>query len=292
MTGSLSHSASGTMLQASLTKTVLSRSSPSLVTAASFNLRDFSKARKRIPGEPDDVVAKIKTKLVANLQEIDLIGGNGEHRKKMAEKEFERRRIEEAEQKAFEKKREAERRRRQQVAEERRRKQQQEEEAARLEKEEKKRKIEEEIRRERMAREEEKRLAREEAERQRIARLPKPCKVCSGTGACQGCGGLGYVYGTYLVSAMNVGPRSTQDYGRLVQGCTSCGGYKQGVRGEMLKGSGQCTTCSGTGLIWPKFDDAGPNTISPKKFHPAARSEATADMSSLLNKDEGQLRQI
>eukprot|EP00929_Paragymnodinium_shiwhaense_P003448 TRINITY_DN103987_c0_g1_i1.p1 TRINITY_DN103987_c0_g1~~TRINITY_DN103987_c0_g1_i1.p1 ORF type:complete len:285 (+),score=83.58 TRINITY_DN103987_c0_g1_i1:110-964(+) len=279
MTPRLSHSASGPcVLQATLTKTVLSRSSPSLVTAASFNLRAFSASRKRIADDKDDPIILQKAQLTTALQEIDLIGGNGRWRQKMAEAEFERRRLEEEERKAMEQRKEAERRRRIKVAEERRRQQQQVEETARFEKEEKKRKVREEIEAERQRRETEKRLAREEAERQRIARLPKPCKTCTGSGACQCCGGSGHVYDTYLVSSMNVGPRTTQDFGRLLQGCPACGGYKQGVRGVLLKGTGKCTTCTGTGKIWPQIDDC----TSPSKRFPTHRAEAVADMSTLL----------
>eukprot|EP00927_Polykrikos_kofoidii_P012357 TRINITY_DN15326_c1_g1_i1.p1 TRINITY_DN15326_c1_g1~~TRINITY_DN15326_c1_g1_i1.p1 ORF type:complete len:274 (+),score=69.76 TRINITY_DN15326_c1_g1_i1:111-932(+) len=249
-----------------LTQTGLSRSSPSLVTAAAFNLRDFSLSRKKLSlGRP----ASVTTFRTDQLEEIDLLGGNGGWRQRKARDEFERRRVEEEQRRYEQLKRETEKRRRGQAKEERRRKQQQEEENARLEKEKKKRDAEEERRRLKREQEERERLRKEEEENDRRRRLPTTCQTCDGSGICQACEGKGHVFGLYLVQQVGH-VESTQDYGKLMQGCTTCGGYMQGTRGALLQGSGKCPPCDGLGKIWPKIDDLR----SPKSRHLHFRSDA------------------
>eukprot|EP00928_Gymnodinium_smaydae_P011783 TRINITY_DN14313_c0_g1_i1.p1 TRINITY_DN14313_c0_g1~~TRINITY_DN14313_c0_g1_i1.p1 ORF type:complete len:316 (-),score=68.35 TRINITY_DN14313_c0_g1_i1:62-886(-) len=236
-----------------LSRTSLSRSAPSLVQAAGFNLRDFSLGRKKIvPDRPSS--ASRNGPQPHLLGEIDLIGGNGRWRQRLAEQEFERRRIEAEERRAEEERQEKERRARQKRREERMRRQQEEEERQRLEEAERKRAIKEE--RERSAREaaERERLRREEEEREWQARQPKICEACDGSCICQTCQGKGVVFGMFLVPSIFSKQQQQQagkDMGKLVQGCLACGGLWQGVRGEVAKGSGMCLPCAGYGKIWP-----------------------------------------
>jgi len=246
----------------------LSRSSPSLVTAAAFNLRDFSQSRKKIGyGERPESAGTSALRLKReHLEEIDLIGGNGRWRQRKAETEFDRRRMEEEAKRAEEEKRQKKTQQRQQMKEARQRKQQKEEEKQRIENEDKRRIAREEREAAKLAEEEERRKYEVEEERQRIMRLPKTCQTCTGGGHCQVCGGAGHVYAMYLVTEVKTHAPS-QDYGKLIQGCTHCGGYRQGIRGDLLKGSGKCPPCGGMGKIWPDIDGKEKSTHLRRRGH-------------------------
>mmetsp|Transcript_10227 Transcript_10227/g.30771 ORF Transcript_10227/g.30771 Transcript_10227/m.30771 type:complete len:273 (-) Transcript_10227:13-831(-) len=242
-----------------LWKSFDTRSSPALVTAASFNLRDFSLTRSKIPdpNKPDGI------KRIASFDKIDLIGGNGRWRQQRAKEDFERRRIEEEEMLRQERLRQAEKERRRAIRVEMRRRAKEEEERKRHEEEERQlqeRRERERQRQEHQERERQRRLE-EEAERQR--RMPKTCLTCNGSGTCQACAGKGFLFATFLVSTVNTD--SLQEYGRAMQGCQGCGGCKQGIRGPMVKGAGKCAECCGYGKIWPDLDVASPKSaMSPK----------------------------
>lgn len=245
------------MAQQTLRKTGLSRSSPSLVTAAAFNLRDFSTSRSKVKLEPPppDPLHKAKS-----LEKIDLIGGNGRFRQRQAEEEFERRRIEEEERLLCEKQAEAQRQRKQAARlEQRRRVQEDEDRRRRMEEA---RKLEEQLHKKRLREKEQERerlrKAHEASERER--RAPKTCQTCSGSGVCQLCNGAGIQFALHLVS--HVTSASLKDFGKTQQGCTDCGGCRQGIRGELKKGSGKCNQCMGYGKITPTIIDDEPT--SPK----------------------------
>mmetsp|Transcript_25397 Transcript_25397/g.70696 ORF Transcript_25397/g.70696 Transcript_25397/m.70696 type:complete len:283 (+) Transcript_25397:89-937(+) len=244
-----------TLSKTGFTKTGFSRSSTSLVAAAAFNLRDFSASRKKLATDrPSSETASRR----APYGEIDLVGGNGKWRQRRAEEDFERRRLEEQQRQREEQRREAERRRNMELAEARRRRLLEEEEQRRLEEQERKRL--EQLQREREIREREEqerlRLLEEESERQR--RRPKTCETCGGSAVCQTCSGDGYVYVMYLASEVDWRGRQNDDtdFGKLQQGCTSCGGYEQGVRGELQTGCGKCAACGGAGKIWPQIEQS------------------------------------
>jgi len=226
----------------------------SLMTAATFNLRDFSKKRgKGLSSDerPDSGGASKR----APYEQIDLIGGNGHWRQVKAEKDFERRRIEDENQRREQVKQEAERSRRKQMKEDRIRRQVEEEERKRFEAQEKKRATQEEKERLEFERQERERLRKEADHADWLRRQPVTCETCAGEASCQVCEGKGHVYGIYLVSTVvhSTAPPE-KDFGKLVQGCTNCCGLVHGVRGDLQKGSGKCPPCGGTGKIWPIFE--------------------------------------
>jgi len=249
-------------MQRSLSSSGLSKSSPSLVTAAAFNLRDFSLSRKKIGPDPS---MHEPLRKVASYEKIDLIGGNGSWRQRKAVLDFERRRVEEEELKRQERLREMEQQRRRAERREQRRKVKEREETKRREEEQ--RQLEEGRQRElvRQQQQESARLRRQEEEAERQRRMPVQCTVCEGSGTCQTCSGKGHLYATHLVSSVSTG--SLMQYGRNLQGCTNCGGCRQGIRGDLQKGVGKCPECCGLGKIWPHLDsEAGSpkSMLSPK----------------------------
>mmetsp|Transcript_119273 Transcript_119273/g.210710 ORF Transcript_119273/g.210710 Transcript_119273/m.210710 type:complete len:278 (-) Transcript_119273:148-981(-) len=223
----------------------LSRSSPAL--AAAFNLRQYAEEHQHVPPSRPRSTGKI-----IPIEKIDLLGGNGRWRQRKATEEFERRRLEELERMRLEKIRQEERRRKQAEIAERKRRHQIEEE--RRWQEEREQKRQDQLMREKAKREaeEKERLRREEEERERLRRLPKTCETCDGTGKCQVCMGKGFYFSMYLVN--KVDEDTLLDFGRQLQGCGNCGGYAQGITGEVKKGTGKCPACNGTGKIWPVID--------------------------------------
>jgi len=201
------------------------------------------------------LISRPPREVEVSLEEIDLLGGNGSWRKRRAEVEFERRRIEEEEQARLQRLRRQEQRRRREEQDERARREQellqqrrrQELERIRLEKEERERRRLKEL--------EEARLLREEAERQRLANLPITCQACSGTGLCQTCFGKGTVFGMFL--APQVAPKAQLNYGKFLQGCTACGGTSKNILGRAMRaadhGDGRCAKCRGVGKVRPNL---------------------------------------
>lgn len=230
----------------------LSRSSPAL--AAAFNLRQFAEMHNHIPSadRPSSASTFSRPGKVIPIEKIDLLGGNGRWRQRKAEKEFERRRAEEQEKRRQDKIREEERRRKQAHLAERKRQHQLEEERRWQEEREQKRL--EQLERERKKREEEERerQRREDEERERLRRQPKTCEICEGSGKCTACMGKGFYFSMFLVN--KVTKETLLDYGRKLQGCMTCGGYPQGVVGDLQKGTGLCPNCHGRGMVWPVID--------------------------------------
>lgn len=173
------------------------------------------------------------------LELIDFLGGNGSWRQRKAEVEFERRRVEEEEQKRIERKRREELRRRREEDERKRLITEEEDRQRWREERERRRREEEEQARRKREEEDQKRLRLEEEERQRLARQPRQCKVCHGDGKCTTCHGKGYVSSMFLSQkveeetpgsyCLNRVCKSTINYGRLHQGCESCGGIAKGA---------------------------------------------------------------
>ncbi|CAJ1390398.1 unnamed protein product, partial [Effrenium voratum] len=227
----------------------LSRSSPCIVAA--HNLRQWSLDRYRLVPE-----RKSSEPNFAHLDRIDLIGGNGRWRQKRAEEEFARRAIEE-EKKLRELQEAEEKRRQRKLAFQARRRRQQEEEDRRR-KEERERQRQETVRMEELRRIEEQRdrVRREQEEKEWLARQPKPCEVCSGSGKCVACLGVGTNPALFLAS--ECGYKTPKDYGRRPQGCDGCYGFKQNLLAELKKGTGRCPNCDGWGKIRPDIDLTSP----------------------------------
>jgi len=226
-----------------------SRSAPSLLAAAT-NLRGFSLQRGKIPApEERPSSATVWAKKREEFGQIDLIGGNGRWRQRLAEEVFERVREEDVKERARLADLEAKRARRAAQREEVRRKYQEEEDAKWRSEQERKRKEKEEIEEERRELERKEHERKEQIRKEIEKRQPKPCETCDSTGVCHVCNGVGGIFSTFLVKEVN--GQCSQDYGRRMEGCTACGGCKQGIRGELQKGSGKCAKCGGLGKIWP-----------------------------------------
>mmetsp|Transcript_44705 Transcript_44705/g.54731 ORF Transcript_44705/g.54731 Transcript_44705/m.54731 type:complete len:258 (+) Transcript_44705:60-833(+) len=226
-----------------------SRSSPCIVAA--HNLRQYSLGRKRIvlerkSSEPD----------FSHLDRIDLIGGNGRWRQKRAEDEFARRAVEE--EKRLREQQEAEEKRRQRKLEIKARKRRQQEEEERRREEERERQRLEHVRFEELKQieQEKERMRKEMEEKEFQARQPKPCVVCSASGKCIGCSGSG-TNSTLFLAAM-VDRYNNKGYGRRMQGCDGCFGFKQNMMAELKKGTGRCPNCDGWGKIRPDIDVTSP----------------------------------
>lgn len=227
----------------------VSRSAPTL--AAAFNLRQYSEGRKRIAPERPASTGKL-----IPLEEIDVIGGNGRWRQRKAKVEFERRAIEEAEEKRQQKLLEAERVRRKAMIEKKRKQQAEEEEKRRREERDRQRRDAEEKERKRNEAEEKKRLERELAEQEWLRRQPKTCEVCNGCTKCKKCFGVGYTFSMFLVGKVD---RDTLfENGRLMEGCEECGGYKQNLLADLKPGSGKCANCLGVGKVTPVIEPMSP----------------------------------
>lgn len=219
--------------------------------AAAFSLRQYSMERKRIAPE------KTSSTPTLRMEEIDLLGGNGRWRQRKAETDFKQREIEEIERLRLQKIQEEARRKRKMELEAKRRRQLQEEENQRRAEREKEQREREEREEARRIQEEKERLQAEEEERERQARAPKTCETCAGSGRCVKCEGKGHLFAMFLVpSGANALWKKDQkmDFGRSVQGCDECGGYRQNLLGELRKGSGDCAACDGVGKITPKID--------------------------------------
>ncbi|CAE7231921.1 unnamed protein product [Symbiodinium sp. CCMP2456] len=215
-----------------------SRSSPCIVAAHSSSLgvlvKDFS-----------------------HLDRIDLIGGNGRWRQIRAEEEFARRAVEEEKRLRAQQEEEEKRRQRKLALQAKRRRLQEEEERRR--KEERERQHQETVRIEELKRieEERERHRKEQEEKDWLARQPKPCQVCSGTGKCIQCVGIGHNPVLYLAANVN-GKNTKGDYGRRLQGCDGCFGFKQNMMADLKKGTGRCPSCDGWGKIRPDIDLTSP----------------------------------
>jgi len=240
-----------------LRRTGLSSSSPSLVAAASFNLREFSLTRSKLKRDPTPDNPLVKA---SSLENIDLIGGNGRWKQRAAVTEFERRRVVDIEETRLTRQMEETKQRRQAAKAEARKRVHDQEERRRLEVEERHEEEKRQKMRDRQQKLEKERARKQEEEAERQRRAPKTCESCSGSGTCQPCTGEGYLYSMYLVS--KVTDEARQSYGKNMQGCTDCGGCKQGIRGSLQKGSGKCRPCAGYGKIWPNIEDL--NSSSPK----------------------------
>merc|ERR1712146_710720 len=93
-----------------------------------------------------------------------------------------------------------------------------------------------------------------EEERERLARLPKTCEACGSSGLCTKCDGKGQLFAMFLVQNVKEEHKfAGLDFGRVLQGCDNCGGYRQNLVGELRKGTGLCPVCNGTGKIWPEI---------------------------------------
>merc|ERR1712176_401628 len=226
----------------------MSRSSPSM--AAAFNLRQYSHERKKTPISRPPSVPNI------DLEYIDVIGGNGKWRQRLAQIEWQKREVEEKER--MEKlKILAEEKARKQAAIAERKKKQLEEERRQVLAERERQKREKEEREEKQRQKEEKeRLKREEAEREWLARQPKTCETCQGVGKCVTCQGKGTIFSVFLVSKVD-SATSITDFGRKEQGCDDCGGYRQNILGQLRPGTGKCAACGGHGKIWPDVEAKG-----------------------------------
>jgi len=108
----------------------------------------------------------------------------------------------------------------------------------------------EDERQEQMRAKQEQFLLQMEAEEKmrRQLRQPKTCRTCLGSGKCSSCSGSGCVPVTYLSSV--VSDQSSGVCGRLLCGCSSCGGRRDGselLEMDVKKGHGHCLTCKGVG---------------------------------------------
>lgn len=217
--------------------------------SAAFNLREYSQKRRNLAqAQPRcNSVPKIV------LDEADLVGGNGKWRKQRAKEEFQRRQVEEKERRREQHIRDLEKQRLREEREQRRRRNQEEAEK-RWQEDVQRRRREQEEAEERQRQQEAARRAKQEADRAEwLAKQPKICETCAGTGKCGSCDGKGHLFAMFLAPAVDrLGDASGCDYGRLMQGCESCGGCAQNVMGELVAGSGKCTTCEGTGWVKPR----------------------------------------
>lgn len=225
------------------------RSSPCILVAS--NLRQYSLDKKHLTKERPNSAPKLP-----ELDESDLIGGNGRWRQRKAETEFERRAIEEAERSRQLKVLQEEKRRRKAAIEERRRRQLQDSERAREEEKERQRREQEEKEQQRREKEVRERQRREEEEREWLRRQPQTCETCGGLKRCNRCLGKGYLFDLFLVSAVqqDTAWNAGMDYGKVKQGCEECGGYRHNVLGELKPGTGNCPACLGVGKIKPNIE--------------------------------------
>jgi hypothetical protein len=206
-------------------------------------LRQYSQDRKRITGERVDRLPQI------TYEQVDLIGGNGRWRQRKAQEEWERHEVEEAERRRQQLILEQERKRRLAFVEEKRRKHAEEERLRFMQ--EKERRLREQREREEAQRREEEleRMKREREHQEWLALQPTDCEKCKGTGVCPACLGKAFSYEVFLVPTVT--KDTTMDFGRLMQGCAECGGCRQNMLGTLIKGSGRCAACGGSGKIWP-----------------------------------------
>eukprot|EP00933_Yihiella_yeosuensis_P040958 TRINITY_DN35385_c0_g1_i1.p1 TRINITY_DN35385_c0_g1~~TRINITY_DN35385_c0_g1_i1.p1 ORF type:complete len:294 (+),score=67.98 TRINITY_DN35385_c0_g1_i1:118-999(+) len=221
----------------------MSRSSPCMTAA--YSLRQYSTLKKRLPTGPT------RSSPTIVLDKIDLIGGNGSWRQRLAEDEFARRAIEEEQRRREQLAAEEEKRRRKAEREMRRRLRQEEEERRRAEERERQRIEQLEREEARRQAEEAERLRLEQEEREWLARQPKTCQTCSGSGKCPVCLGSGVLHAVYLSSKAD--NRSTKGaYGRILQGCSACYGFEQNLMAGLKQGTGRCAACDGWGKIKPE----------------------------------------
>lgn len=216
--------------------------------AAAFSLRQYSLEKKRIAPEKTASVPSF------TLEEIDRLGGNGRWRQRRAEEDFKQKQIEEIERMRQQKTIEEAKLKRKKELEAKRRRQLEEEERQRRAEREKEQREREEREEEQRQHEERERIRKEEEEREWLARQPKTCTTCSGSGSCVTCEGKGHMFAMFLVHAVQKANVNNVDYGRVLQGCDDCGGYRHNVMGDLKKGSGRCAACDGVGKIAPKID--------------------------------------
>jgi hypothetical protein len=271
------------------------------ITAASTNLRKYSLDRKRI-ADPDRVEKGFhRPKLPQiNYEKVDLIGGNGRWRQRKAQEDFDRKEAEDVENRRQQEILEQERRRRQAAREEKRRRHAEEERLRFMQENERRLREQKERDEARRREEEEERLRREKEHQDWLARQPTDCETCKGTGVCPACMGKAFSYETFLVS--KVTSNTPMDYGRVKQGCPECGGCRQNILGELVKGSGRCATCGGNGKLWPAvaYDKqqpafmrhrftVGSTTLSPTGKSTSAKRNAPAAIANLSSGQSGPL---
>jgi len=257
-----------------------SRSSPAL--AAAFNLREFTRQSGKGQPEPprifsdvlhDTEKAAATRRRSAELQEAwrqredeerGIERERARQQKVIMIQEQEKRKAERYKRRYEKEKRELEKTKAQRLEEERIRA---EREEARLNEERRK------------ARE---KWEAEEAERQR--RMPWPCTNCQATGKCPDCQGKGGHMEIFLVSKVNMdSAKNPLEFGRKAQGCPTCGGLVQGIRGEVIEGSGVCTVCNGHGMVWPKYarDRLKIETAGRFGYPRSQRTRAASELASL-----------
>mmetsp|Transcript_73957 Transcript_73957/g.158497 ORF Transcript_73957/g.158497 Transcript_73957/m.158497 type:complete len:273 (-) Transcript_73957:48-866(-) len=215
----------------------------------SFSLREYSLNRKRLPPPRSSSQPALHV-----LSEEDLAGGNGRWRQRKAEEEWRRKDIEMQEQQRLQKIKEKEMAVRKARKEETRRKALEEEKRQVLAERARKKKEQEDLEAETRRQEERLRMRREEEKREWFAKQPKTCETCKGMKKCVTCLGKGHVFSLFLVP--QVGKESKEpmvDFGRLLQGCEDCGGYRQNTMGQLRMGSGLCAACNGVGKISPEI---------------------------------------
>merc|ERR1712039_663731 len=211
--------------------------------------RQYSHERKKIPVPRPSSAPKIE------LEHIDVIGGNGRWRQRLAQIEWQRREVEEKERLEKLKLLEQEKARRQAMLAERKRKQLEEERRQVLAERERQKREQEEREEKKRLQEEKERARREREHEEWLARQPKTCETCSGNCKCITCLGKGTVFSMFLVSKV-AQQNSITDFGRAIQGCDDCGGYKHNIMGSLKCGNGLCASCGGHGKIWPDLAQA------------------------------------
>jgi len=238
-------------------------STPAL--AGAFSLRKYAVLTKHIPGDRAPRAFAGDPMPEEPMEQIDLIGGNGNWRQIKAIAQFKIKDEIAKEVKIQERIKEQRKKERAAELADRRRKHQAEEEQRWQDEREQKRLNQ--IERERVQRENEEKVRqdREAAEEERRRRMPKTCETCDGSCKCQDCMGEGYTCATFLVAKKSTDDVSlgstSMDHGRVYQGCEKCGGYCHNMLGDLKKGSGECAVCNGHGKIWPDLGDA---VTSPK----------------------------
>lgn len=256
--------------------------------SAAVSLRSWS-ARHRKGGLCAEASTASTAEGREEFDEMDVIGGNGRWRQRKAAAEKQRREAAEQLRASQDAQREAERRRRLTEKEHLWRTQQEDEERRRAEAEARRRRELEEQARRRLEREEEERRRREEQEREERQRsIPLPCQACACTGDCPDCHGKGRYLSLFLVSALR--ERSTElEFGQKWQGCATCGGHNPGVLGEMIRGTGRCAVCGGSGHL-SRSDAATRWERASVLGRPSLKPGATLQRAASMVADESHAR--
>eukprot|EP00429_Kryptoperidinium_foliaceum_P072741 CAMPEP_0176073742 /NCGR_PEP_ID=MMETSP0120_2-20121206/36847_1 /TAXON_ID=160619 /ORGANISM="Kryptoperidinium foliaceum, Strain CCMP 1326" /LENGTH=261 /DNA_ID=CAMNT_0017407427 /DNA_START=74 /DNA_END=856 /DNA_ORIENTATION=- len=222
---------------ATLMTVARTQSAPGL--PSSRRLRDFAAQRGRlqsVAGRSKDSVADAQG-FLDQLNEVDLKGGNGRWRQRLAQAEFERRQARDREE-LRQKRLAAEKRRRWQAQREEKHRKHLEEMWKERASQQERLRVEANAREERRRADAERERLRKEGERRQwLERQPKECSACEGAGACPCCLGKGLRLALFLVPV--VSKDTPGDHGKLPQGCEACGG-----RGHNVQDGGR-------GQLWP-----------------------------------------